>query len=187
MIRPSKLSGPIEQFLASAEPEFRQLLCSELLDRYINEKNFDRAHQLLTQVADEQGYFPYGDAIHLIEALPPKQAGDRLAIFSEALDSFTQHTEELYPGYEDLATMVLRFWEELPAPLVLQAIDQILDRGKDVDEVQRKAGEQDLRVGISTKQGAAYFPSTYEFRVFQLMPVLEQLDETRAESLRRES
>jgi hypothetical protein len=116
MIRQSKQSGPIEQFLASAKPEFRQLLCSQLLDRYINEKNFDRAHQLLIQVADEQGYLPYGDAIHLIEALPPKQAGDRLAIFSEALDSFTQHTEELYPGYEELATMVLRFWDELPGP-----------------------------------------------------------------------
>jgi hypothetical protein len=186
MIRQSKQSGLIEQFLASAEPEFRQLLCSELLDRYINEKNFDRAHQLLTQVADEQGYFPYGDATHLIEAFPPKQAGDRLMIFSEALDSFTQHTEELYPGFDDLAIMVLRFWEELPAPLVLQAIDQLLDGAKDADRLQQNTAEH-LRVGISAEKGDAYFASVYDFRLFQLMPALEQLDQTRAENLRREN
>src|SRR6266849_371062 len=187
MIRQSKQSDLIEQFLETSEPEFRQLLSSQLLERYIEEKDFDRAHDLLNQVADEQGYFPYGDATRLIEALPPEREGDRQAIFSQALDSFPQHQQELYPGWDDLATMVLRFWQDLPAPLVLQAIDQILERAKDADEVHRNSGEQALRVGMSAKKGDAYFDSAYQFRVFQLMPVLEQLDQTRAESLLRES
>src|SRR5882724_4684940 len=75
MIRQSKQSALIEQFLKTSEPELRQLLSSQLLERYIEEKDFDRAHDLLNQVADEQGYFPYGDATRLIEALPPERGG----------------------------------------------------------------------------------------------------------------
>src|ERR1700737_4485594 len=187
MIRQSKQSASIEQFLETSEPEFRRLLSSQLLERYIGEKNFDRARELVNRVADAQGSFPYDDATHLIEALPAEREGDRQAILSQALDSFTQHRQELYPGWDDVATMVLRFWQDLPAPLVLQAIDQILDRAKDADAVQRNSGEQALRVGMSAKKGDAYFDSAYQFRVFQFMPVLEQLDQSRAESLRREN
>ena len=61
----------------------RLLLSSQLLERCIEEKDFDRAHDLLNQVADEQGYFPYGDATRLIEALPPEREGDRQALQSE--------------------------------------------------------------------------------------------------------
>ena len=186
MIRRSKQLGPIEQFLESAEPEFRQLLSSELLERYIDKKHFDQARELLNQVADDQGSFPYRDAIRVIDALPPEREGDRQAIFSEALDSFTRHSSELYPMDGDFAIMVLRFAEKLPGSLVVQAIDQLLDRAKSADEVQRNNGEQNLRVGISANKGDAYFASSYEFRLFQLMPVLEHLDPTRAESLRRE-
>lgn len=138
-------------------------------------------------MADEQGYFPYDAATHLLEALPAGRDGDRQAIFSQALDSFARRGEELYPGYDDLATIVLRFWRDLPAALVLQAIDQIFERAKDADVVQQNKGDQALRVGMSTRKGDAYFDSVYQFRVFQLMPVLEELDQTRAESLRRGS
>jgi len=187
MIRQSKQSAMIEQFLETSESGFRQLLTPQLLGRYIEVKDFDRAHELLNQVAEEQGSFPYGEAARLIEALPPEREGDRQAIFSRALDSFTQHQQELYPGWADLATIVLCCWQDLPASLILQAIDQILDRAKEADEVHRNSGEQSLRVGMSAKKGDAYFDSTYQFRVFQLMPVLGQLDQTRAESLQREN
>jgi tetratricopeptide (TPR) repeat protein len=192
MIWRSKQFGRIEQLLANAEPEFRQMLSSALFERYIDEKNFDRARELLNQLAEDRADFPYWEATALIEALPAERAGDRVAIFSQALESFTQHRNELYPGFADPATMVLRFWQELPAPLVLEAIDQLLDRAKGAEQVQQNTSQQNtvhqnLRVGISTNKGDAYFASPYEFRLFQLMPVLEQLDQPRAESLRRES
>ena len=186
MIRQSKQLGPVEQFLTNADPGFRVLLGSALLERYIDEKRFDRAREFLNQLADDQDSFPYSDATRLIDALPPEREGDRQAIFSEALDSFTRHGGELYPMDGDFAIMVLRFSEKLPGSLVLQAIDQLLERAKAADEVQRNNGEQNLRVGISANKGDAYFDSQYEFRLFQLMPVLEQLDPSRAESLRRE-
>ena len=72
----------------------------------------------------------------------------------------------------------------MPGALVLQAIDQLLERAKSADEVQRNNGEQNLRVGISADKGDAYFDSQYEFRLFQLMPVLEQLDPSRAETFK---
>jgi hypothetical protein len=179
--------GSVERLLASAEPGFRQMLTFELLGRYIDEKNFDGARKLLNQLAtDEQGYFPYSDAIRLIAALPPDRAGDRVEIFSQALDDFAHHTGELYPVDDDLGVMVLRFWQELPASLVLQAVDQLIDRARDADQKQ-DAAQQHPRIGVSAASGDAYFGSVYQFRLFQLIPVLEQIDPTRAENLRSES
>jgi len=148
MIRQSKQLGPVEQFLTNADPGFRVLLGSALLERYIDEKRFDRAREFLNQLADDQDSFPYSDATRLIDALPPEREGDRQAIFSEALDSFTRHGGELYPMDGDFAIMVLRFSEKLPGSLVLQAIDQLLERAKAADEVQRNNGEQNLRVAF---------------------------------------
>lgn len=183
----SKQVGSLDQFLESAEPELRQRLSPVLFDRYLDQRDFDRASDLLHQMADDRGSFPYGEASRLIEALPPERAGDCLAIFSQALESYTRHREELYPGSDDLATMVLRFRPELPASLVMQAIDQLLDRAKAADEARQNNNERDLRVGISAYKGDAYFVSSYEFRLFQLLPVLEELDPSRAEGLRSSS
>src|SRR6266478_8790236 len=61
MIRQSKQLGPVEQFLTNADPGFRVLLGSALLERYIDENRFDQAREFLNQLADDQDSFPYSD------------------------------------------------------------------------------------------------------------------------------
>jgi len=187
MIKRVKRIGEIKPWLASAEPEVRQRLSTDVFHRYLHEKAFDQARDLLGQMADEDGYFSYGGARELMDALPPERNKDRLAIFSQALDRYRQHTDERYPAFDDLATTVLRFWQDLPSSLVLDACDHILDRAKDADAKRADEGQQNIAVGISANKGDAYFSSIYQFRLYELMPVLEQLDEDRAESLTRDN
>jgi tetratricopeptide (TPR) repeat protein len=178
IIKQSTRIDEVEPLLASAEPIVRQMVDINVFRRYVQEKAFDQARYVLEQMANEAGYFSYHSATELIDALPRERSKDRLGIFSQALESYRQHSDEKYPTVDDPATMVLRFWQDLPSSVVLDAIDQILDRAKDADEE-----ENNIRVGISASKGDAYFSSVYQFRLYQLMPVLGQLDKTRAESL----
>lgn len=77
--------------------------------------------------------------------------------------------------------MLVRFWRHLPPTTALSAVDVVLREGKDVDEKQEK-----LRISFSTRQGPIAFNSVYQLRLFQMLPVLEELDKDRAESLLRE-
>jgi tetratricopeptide (TPR) repeat protein len=181
LIERSHHPGQVQPLLAVAVPEVREMMSPELFRHYINEKEFDQARAMLNQFA-EQDYYPYESATELMLALPRERYADRLEIFSQALNSFAQYTGEFQPQSYDLSTMVFRFWHELPASVVLEAIDQILDRAKEADKTQ-----QNIRVGISTQQSDAYFASQYQFRLFQLVPVLEELDQLQAESLLREN
>jgi len=40
--------------------------------------------------------------------------------------------------------MVLRFWQDLPPSLVLEAVDQIFDRAKDADAKRADEGQQNI-------------------------------------------
>ncbi|HKN70850.1 MAG TPA: hypothetical protein VJX30_07470 [Terriglobales bacterium] len=162
------------------------MMNAEVFHRFVREKEFDQARELLYRMSNENGYFSYSSATELIESLPREWSQDRIAIFSRALEAYGQHTDEKYPSVDDPAIMLLQVWESLPPSLVLSAIDQIFDRAKDVDEDRANDvdnQQQDFRVGISTSKGGAYFSSVYQFRLFQLMPILEQLDKSQAESL----
>lgn len=178
MIKQSAQTEELEQFLASAEPEVRQMLSTNLFRHFVEKKAFGRARDLLNQMADENSRFPYRAATELMDALPRERAEDRVAIFSQALDSYKQHSDELYPSFYDLATLVLRFWSDLPSSIVLDAVNQILDRAKAADERQ-----QGIRVGLAATRGDAYFSSVYQFRLYELIPVLQQLNEALAKNL----
>src|ERR1700730_1139952 len=83
---------------------------------------------LLNQVSDD---YPYEQANQLMLALPEARAGDRLAIFTQALRHFDQDQRTTWTvGSDDFGTMIVRFWRQLPAPLVLDAVDQLLRKAK---------------------------------------------------------
>jgi len=170
----------IQSLLARVESEVRQRVDPYLFDRYVRQKRIDDAFYLLQKMANDSGYFSYRRATELIKAAPPELSSSRLQVFSEAMGAYRQHAEEKYPSPDDPATMVLSVWQDLPQSAVLDAIDQILVRAKDVDDDTRGTNR---RVGIATGKGDAYFASIYEFRLYELAPVLEQLDKARAESL----
>jgi len=170
----------VERLLPQAIPELRHEFTASLAARYAERKQFGRAIRLLHAAAG-QGEFPYSAAATVLLYLPPEKSSERLNIFTEALNAYSQSSESYHMAYEDLATVVIRFWQDLPVPLVTQAVDTILDRAKDA------ADSHPFQMQIRSRHGNAAFASEWDFRLFQLLPVLEQIDPSRAALLLREN
>ncbi len=172
----------IDSLLAAAEPGVRQMITHDLFQHYVAEKEAAKASSLLNQIAEQDGYFCYGCAEQLMDVLRRSQWQERNEIFSQAVEAYSRHPDEKFPTPDDFAMMVLHSWRDLDPSSVLGAIDKIFDRAKEADQEQRNT-----RVGISAMKGDAYFSSVYAFRLYQLMPVLDQLDQSRAAGLLREN
>lgn len=164
-----------EPLLAEADHELRGKMLAQLANEQISKGHADRAMEYLSQVGPDD-FFPYSTAAQLIRKLPADDAAGRQAIFERALDNFRRHTgRERYFGTDDLATLLGLTWRNVPPSLALEACDLILRRAKESDEP--------ANISISGSGGAASFNSMYEYRVFELLPVLRQLDKDRADAL----
>lgn len=168
-----------EELLPTAEASIRASVTAQLVDSYTGKKNFTRPQQLLSQIADASNY-PFDAATKLLSALPKGDSADRLAIFAQAQNNFAQHGST-GPVTNDFGNMITGVWEQLPANVVLAAIDTVLE------EAKTHNGQDQMQVSLSAKGGdSANLDSIYELRLFQLLPVLQQLDPSRTESLVRD-
>jgi hypothetical protein len=114
--------------------------------------------------------------------LPEDQASERQEIFNEALAGYESSAGPEHGEFEDMATLVIRFWDKLPPALILEATDRILDRARKETE----AGPA-RQFNFGSRNGSASFASIYELRLFQLLPVMQSLDESKAEQLLQEN
>jgi hypothetical protein len=170
-----------ERFAPQAEAEVQQLIVAFLIDQYTRKKNFERAKALLTTATGFDRY-PYSQATNLALALPAASP-DRLSIFMQGFNSFQEHDSKEPPRLTgDFGEMLVRLWQDLPQEATVDAIDSLLSAAKEVDKQQR------VKLSFSTEQGrSGSFASGYEVRLFQLIPILEQLDKGRAEDLLKEN
>jgi hypothetical protein len=171
----------LEKAIPKAIPSLRNEYTAELSREYAKSKRYDRALELLHQVAAE-GDFPYGAAATLMLHLSEDRASERQEIFSEALAGYEASTGRERGRFEDMATLVIRFWDKLPPALILEATGRILDRAK-----QETDASPPRQFNVSSRTGAASFGSIYELRLFQLLPVIQRMDKSKAEQLLRES
>jgi tetratricopeptide (TPR) repeat protein len=100
-------------------------------------------------------------------------------IFNVSLVSYrnNEHTSEMLGG-NDFADMITRFWRKVPKETVLEAIAEELKQAK--SQVERNSG---LNISMASSKGAVAFNSIYEYRLFQLLPVLKELDESGAKKM----
>lgn len=170
-----------ERLAPQAEPDVQQLIVSFLINQYTHKENFEHAKALLATAAGFERY-PYSEATNLMLALPASSP-DRLSIFMQAFSNFQQHDSNTPPRLtDDFGEMLVRFWQDLPQAAVINAIDSLLSAAQEVDKNQR------MKLSFSTPQGrSGSFASGYEIRLFQLIPILEQLDKDRAEDLLKEN
>jgi hypothetical protein len=168
----------VEQLLPSADEWVRNQITSKLVGYYIKEKDFAKAEASLNQVADSKNY-PYGAAADLIVAMGPELSGDRMSVFHQALNNYGQHENNLSFGGGDIGDLVERTWSSLPAAMVLDAVNQLLDKAK--------SDESKLHYSMSTGSGSLALNSSYQYRLFQLLPVLQELDKDKAEELLRDN
>jgi hypothetical protein len=169
------------QLLPEADPVPRRQAAAALADLFTKKKDFPQALSLLTGVADQNNY-PFETAADLFLALP-KESPDRMALFSQAQQNFANRNT-VRGGFpqNEFAGMVLRIWRQLPPPTVLSAVDDVLQEGKDKEDKS-----DSFHVRYLTKDGSVSFNSPYQLRVFQMLPILDELDHERAQSLLREN
>ena len=171
----------LEKALPKAIPSLRNVYTAKLSEEYAKSNRFDRALELMRQVAAE-GQFPYRAAATLMMHLPEDLDGERQEIFSEALAGYLVSTEPEGIHFEDIGTLVVRFGDKLPPAVILEATDRILDHAK--EEIE--AGPA-MPVNFGSSHGSASFGSIYELRLFELLPVIQNLDPSKAEQLLRDN
>jgi hypothetical protein len=169
----------VEALLLRAEPEVQRQITESLILRYIKKKDFERARALISALAF-QGDYPYAAAMHLMLAVTPSE---RVSIFAQALNAYQQQGESTSygGGFDGMPGMVMRFWQDVPAAMAVDAIDQILEKAKDV------SAEHNVRLTFSGDTGTVALSSLYQYRLFQLLPLLQELDKPKAESLMRDN
>jgi len=169
-----------QALLLRAEPQVQRQVTEFLIVRYVTKKDFERAKELIVSLAS-QGDYPYEAAMELMLALPPSE---RLDTFAQALNAYQQQgaSQSYGSGFDGMPGMVMRFWHDVPTALAVDAIDQILENAKDVS-----AGPNNVRLTYSGNAGTVALSSQYQYRLFQLLPVLQELDKPKADSLLRDN
>jgi len=176
----------VEHLLPKTDERVQQSLKGELFRGYIQKKRFNRAKEMLDRLADDE-FYPYYQASDLMQALPESHQEARVTIFNQALTNFQQYNKISTPYEDDFGTMVTRFWHELPPDVVLDAVDALLKQTNEHEEEERQGGIPGDRIWMQTLEGNTYFSSVHQFRLFQMLPILERLDPGRAEDLLRDT
>jgi hypothetical protein len=164
----------VEALLPQAEPSVRADVLSRMISKAVEAKKLDKALNLLRQAPSER--FPYGEATNLMLQLPPVREAERQEIFQMAMAADHDNPSFIVGG-DDFASMIVRFWKHLAPAVVLQAISQVLDGAK--------SNKSEISVGSGSTR--ASFSNAYEYRVFELLPVLRELDSDQADKVLRDA
>ncbi len=173
-----------DELLDQVDPASRGKVVIALLDYYQKNKDLDRAIEVIYRLAP-QGDVPYDAVGRILDVLPSEREADRQQLFALALTNFRDHPEarrSVRYGNGDFPSLILSQWKHLPKEMVLTAIDEALTQAKNSGQTNGSA-PRNLTVAMTTPSGAVAFNSMYEFRLFQLLPVLRQLDEAEADKL----
>ena len=163
-----------ESLLDRAEPSTRAPILSTIISRAVSAKKYDHALELLNRVPPSE--FPYDEATKLVLTLPPSRDTDKQEIFRLAMAA-DRERHSLVIGGDDFASMIVRFWRHVPPAVALEAIHQVLDAALS-HAVQSK---EETGITLKTASGNLGFTSEYDYRVFELLPILRQLDDSEAD------
>src|SRR5579864_1157488 len=167
-----------EELLPQATATVRREITTKLVKYYFGKKDIWRAESFLLELSDSENY-PFDAAADLLLGTPTEQSADRMAIFNQALNNFEQHDTPGRIGGEDFGNFIERTWTRVPSALVLEAIDKVLDKAKSY--------QSHAHYSMTSGEGGVTLDSAYELRLFQLLPVLEELDKDKADSLLRDN
>jgi len=171
-----------DTLMDSMAPELRRFAIDLLMGHYLKQQQFDRALELVYGLGREDE-IPYSAATELMGALPPERSADMLQLFSVAFASYRDHGPETFTlGSVDFTRMIVYSWRQLPPALVRDAIDQVLAKAKEADGTTKAS----IYV-VGREEQAIAVDSTYSMRLFQLMPIIRELDPSRADELLRAS
>jgi hypothetical protein len=169
----------VDSLLPQAEPDVRAGLMQQMIDQATTAKKFDRALELLSRAPSKEWFpsrFPFREATQLMLELPPDREQDMQEIFRVAMTA-DRERPSFTTGGDDLADMIVRFWRHLPPEIVLEAIHQVLDQANFFKE----------GLTLNSGSGKMAFSSEHDYRVFELLPVLKELDPDEADKMLQSS
>ena len=169
--------------LPQVEGEAKSMVRAALIKDYTHKKDFDHAIAMVNEVRAGEEDFPYAETGHLMLVLPEERSGDKRNLFSQALTDYRQRPSDFgRMSAEDMGTFVVRFALDVPPAMALEAIDEVLKHAQPDDKAKKSP-----QIVISSDGGSAAFRSKYELRLFQVLPALQALDPSRAESLLKDN
>jgi len=171
----------VREFLPMAEARVSTNIQAQILQKLVDEKKYDEALNEMVK-ASYASDFPYKAAVALMLNLSANRDQDRRLAFTAALQSYRLEDPATDPKMEDMGTLVIRFWRDLPPQLVMTAIEEILDHAK---KDLKNTNAPMLTIG--TALGEAQFSTGYQYRLFELTPIIRELDRVKAESIEREN
>lgn len=156
-------------------PPVRNRTADLMLKYRLDKKDLTGAADIVFKISSDD-VFPFAVAARVLDRLPEEMVVEREQIFMAALHYTRRHPEEGRAQFEDFGTLLLRSWRRIPPKLVLESIELLLDQARRVPSE---------RLIVSDARKSTLFGSTYEYRVFQVLPILRQLDRDRANLLAR--
>ena len=168
--------------LSRLAPPVRAESVRMLLDFCRSHGLMHHAVEVLESIAAESE-MPYSVAANLMEMVEPSQIELSRSLFAAALSSYAHHEHSSMK--DEFAEMLLRTHDQLPATLVRNAIDELFDQAKNADESAQDPDDKGW-IAISSAQGSMQFRSRYDYRAFQLLPVLRTVDPEAAEQIEKD-
>lgn len=163
-----------------SEPTLRDTALAKLVEHKISNKDLPAAIRLQKQMTSEPDV--YVASRQILQTLPKSASAERADLFANLLLGYRQTTHKYSTiGYpEDFSTIIVRFWRELPRDLVRESVDEVLKQAAEKTPANAEI------VSASSPAGTITFSSAYEFRAFQMLPILKVIDPARADALQKE-
>ena len=158
----------------SADPLARAFIESRLVEAAMDKGQVRKAALMLGQW-DTSLLFPYPIGSLVIQDLPAEDTVDRQAIFSSAITCY-ERDEQSMP--DSIATFIDATYAKLSPAMVVDGMERALAHVGKLNF--------NTRVTVSGPKGVASFTSMYDYLLFQLLPIFDQLDPAKAAALRRD-
>ena len=171
MVDPSRA----DELLQTLDAANRSPILQALMSYYQSHKLTDRAIEQFNRIAAEDEA-PYAAAGRIMANMKPEQSGELAAVFSACLSSYTAHAPHEFQPADPFPKLVITYWRKVPKQLARDAVDEILQQAQD-DKVNRD-------FSMSFGDGGQSAGSLLEYRLVQLMPMLQELESSRANEYR---
>jgi|SRR5579864_703622 len=164
-----------------SEPTEREIAIEALVRHYIARDELQKAIAL-----SESMLSPYRVAGELMSHTSKEQKMERRRIFSIALAAYQKNPPDYITAgsSEDFGSLLLSVWRDVPAEDVLEAIDKLLDQARS-DESSPRPLIDGATITLRSANKVTVFNSYYQLRVSQVLPILDERDPSKAETIRQ--
>lgn len=167
--------GRADDLLQTLEPANRGPILSAMMSYYERNKQTDRAIEQFYRIA-AAGEVPYGAAARIMSNLKQEESSEMAGIFAACLTSYRAHTARDFLSSNEFPQLVAKYWRRVPKALARDAIDEIMQRA----EQDGQAADAHGSFAMSFDKTGGSVGSVLEYRIVQLMPALQELEESKA-------